>query len=120
VIVGNTVWRIKRRPVWVIWAAKDAALSVAEDPAWRQSARRSSHIELLSGPIIGRVESETVPGTRWWPGTGRRSGLKPPLPSAARLALAGERGGKDAEISLLFGVSGAAPGGWTRHNREFL
>jgi len=65
VIVGNTVWRIKRRPVWVIWAAKDAALSVAEDPAWRQSARRSSHIELLSGPIIGRVESETVPGTRW-------------------------------------------------------
>jgi hypothetical protein len=40
-------------------------LSIAEDPAWRRNARRSSHIEAPSGSIIGHIESETVPGTRW-------------------------------------------------------
>jgi len=38
-MVGNIVWRIKRRPVWTRWR-QVAALSVADGPARRQSARR--------------------------------------------------------------------------------
>jgi hypothetical protein len=29
-MVGNSVWRIKRRPVWNMWAAAGAALLFAE------------------------------------------------------------------------------------------
>jgi len=35
VLVGNTVWRIKRRPVWNSLAAETAALSIAEGKVWR-------------------------------------------------------------------------------------
>jgi hypothetical protein len=37
-MVGNTVWRIKRRPVWNTLAAETAALSVAEGKVWRLEA----------------------------------------------------------------------------------
>jgi hypothetical protein len=30
ILVGNTVWRIKRRPVWNTMATENAALFVAE------------------------------------------------------------------------------------------
>jgi hypothetical protein len=64
-LVGNTVWRIKRRPVWNMLAAKKAP------PCLSLKARRGA--EALTGhrisdpavQIIGYAVSKAVPGTRW-------------------------------------------------------
>jgi len=103
VLVGNTVWRIKRRPVWNVLAAGGAALSVVAAGqaievrclAQKRSALAWNHHEpLAGGPISGSVAAQTGPGTKMgW--TERRSGWEPPH-LAGRAARAGSegRGGK--------------------------
>jgi len=58
-------------------AERDTAVSIAESPVRRLNARRPSHIGPFGVRIISFAVSQTVPGKR--PGTGRRSGSKPPL-----------------------------------------
>jgi hypothetical protein len=64
ILVGNTVWRMQASARLNRLAAKSAALSFAESPAWHQGARRLSYIAALR-PDNGYAESEAVPGTRW-------------------------------------------------------
>ena len=41
IMVGNTVWRIKRRPVWNTLAATNATLSVADGPVGAEALART-------------------------------------------------------------------------------
>ena len=60
-------------------AAKLTAVSIAEGPARRQSARRPSHIGPFSSPDNRFCRVLNRPWGKKVPGIGRRSGSKPPL-----------------------------------------
>jgi hypothetical protein len=107
VLVGNTVWRIKRRPVWNVLAAGSAALTVVaagQVIEVRCLALESRSPEITAnpcrGPISGSVAAQTGPGTKMgW--TERRPGWEPPL-LAGRAARAGSEGGtENAGISKI-------------------
>jgi hypothetical protein len=108
VLVGNTVWRIKRRPVWnVVGGGRRRPLSVVAagqviDVRCVALESRSPEItrEPLSGSGIGSVAAQTGPGTKMgW--TERHSGWEPPL-LAGRAARAGSEGGaENAGISKI-------------------
>jgi hypothetical protein len=62
ILVGNTVWRIKRRPVWNTMAAENAALFVAEGKVGRRSARLGGIRSLLGSGYRAASPRKTVPG----------------------------------------------------------
>jgi len=107
VLVGNTVWRIKRRPVWNVFAAGGAALSVVADGqvievrlVGADCARLKSPANPLAGSDIGVRRCSNRPWNKMgW--TERRSGWKPSL-LAGRAARAGSEGGpENAGISKI-------------------
>jgi len=61
VVVGNTVWRIKRWPVWNTWAAAGAALSVAEGQIAPKRLPWLEH-QPRGGMVSGYAVSDLVPG----------------------------------------------------------
>jgi len=98
-------------------AAKATALSLRWRPGAAIRIRRPSHIGPFWIRIIGSAVSQTVPGAERYLGPDAARARNRRSLSAARSA--GRGGiGKDAGPSDFEG-SGAAPGGWTRHNREY-
>ena len=71
---------------------KDTAVSIAEDPVRRLSARRPSHIGPFWVRIISFAVSQTVPGKSTWDRT--PLGLETAAPCQPRAALAVEGSGK--------------------------
>lgn len=61
VMVGNSVWRIKRRPVWNMWAAAGAAFSVAEGQI-APKRLPGSNTHPVTGAVSGYTVSDLVPG----------------------------------------------------------
>jgi hypothetical protein len=55
-MVGNTVWRIKRRPVWNTLAATNATLSVADGPVGAEALART-----MPAPPGERISGYAVP-----------------------------------------------------------
>ena len=108
VLVGNTVWRIKRRPVWNVLAAGGAALSVVaagQVIEVRCLALGSRSPEITCEPLAGvryRGPSLLKPALeRKWAGPNApRAGSRPFLP-AARLALALKGGAENAGLSKI-------------------
>jgi hypothetical protein len=117
VLVGNTVWRIKRRPVWNVLAAGGAALSVVaagQVIGVRCSALEARLPEITANPLPGvryRGPSLLKPALKqkWAGPNAARAGSRPFLP-AARLAQALKEGRKTLETPKSR-ASTAAPGG---------
>jgi hypothetical protein len=63
ILVGNTVWRIKRRPVGNTMATENAALFVAEGKVGRRSARLGGIRYPLGSGYRAASPRKTVPGT---------------------------------------------------------
>jgi hypothetical protein len=108
VLVGNTVWRIKRRPVWNVVGGGSAALSVVaagQVIEVRCLAQEVRPPEITTNPLPGvryRGPSLLKPALeqKWAGPNAARAGSRPILP-AARLALALKGGVENAGTSKI-------------------
>ena len=64
ILVGNTVWRIKRRPVWNTMATENAALFVAEGKVFTgQSGNRLVALDQKTGALLWETKLADRGGT---------------------------------------------------------